>query len=132
MRLYTQNHSTSGSLSFTACILVALAGYQVVTSLNPDYGVTQSHWYDRFTPSRFKSSQSLCDPHPFAIGDTFVTNQTIFNWNIASLWNTTSSVTGYSGVSYAGITLDSCDVAFMAVDANLITWTATFSATIEC
>ncbi|KAG8982244.1 hypothetical protein FRB93_008208 [Tulasnella sp. JGI-2019a] len=111
---------------------IALAGYQVVSGLSPDYGVTQSYWYDRFTPSRFKSSQSLCEPHSYAIGDSFVTNQTIFNWNIASLWNTTNSATGYSGIPYAGVTLDGCDIDYIGVDANLMTRTATFSATIAC
>ncbi|KAG9032276.1 hypothetical protein FRB95_001672 [Tulasnella sp. JGI-2019a] len=111
---------------------IALVGYQVVSSLNPDYGVIQSHWYDRLIPSRFKSSQSLCDAHSYAISDTFVTNQTVFNWNIASLRNTSTSVTGYSGVSYAGVTLDDCDVSYVGVDANLMTQAATLSATVSC
>ncbi|KAG9027903.1 hypothetical protein FRB95_007065 [Tulasnella sp. JGI-2019a] len=115
------------ALSVLVPLNVALTGYQVVSSLNPDYGVTQSHWFDRFT---IKSSQSLCDPHRFAIGESFITNQTIFNWKIASLWDTTN--TANPDVSYTGGTLDSCDVVFMAIDANVVTWTVTFSATVEC
>ncbi|KAG9027901.1 hypothetical protein FRB95_007063 [Tulasnella sp. JGI-2019a] len=109
---------------------IALVGYQVVSNLNPDYEVTQSHWYDRFTPSRFRSSQSLCDPHPFATGDSFVTNRTIFDWNIKNLQ--TTSVTGNHGITYAGITLDECDIVFMGVDANLMTQATTFKATVAC
>ncbi|KAG8979662.1 hypothetical protein FRB95_012048 [Tulasnella sp. JGI-2019a] len=109
---------------------IALVGYQVVSGLSPDYVVTQSHWYDRFTPSRFKSSQNFCDPHPFATGDSFVTNQTIFDWNIKNLQ--TTSVKGYNGITYAGITLDECDIVFMGIDANLMTETTTFKATVAC
>ncbi|KAJ7880022.1 hypothetical protein B0H14DRAFT_1585109 [Mycena olivaceomarginata] len=65
-------------LAFLATINAALAGYETVTAFDSDFNVTQTHWFNQFTPSLVSKPGSLCDPRLLTLWDTFNTNFTLF------------------------------------------------------
>lgn len=110
-----------------------MTGYQIISLQNANYNYVQTHWYDRFVPQRYRPQPgSRCEPHLFSVGDPFITNHTVFNWAIQNILTSTAASAGYAGVAYRGITLDSCDVVSIGMQANLMTRLASFAAGIYC
>lgn len=116
---------------------MATQGYQPQTILSATNNVTDSHWFNRFAPQ--PSPGSLCDPHVFAVGDTFQTKMSAFQWSLDYIIipeNATLSQVeaNDNGFSYSGAALNSagCDVDGMKITADLSTWTTTISASIVC
>jgi hypothetical protein len=106
-----------------------LAGYETVTAFDSDFNVTQTHWFDRFTPSLIRKSGTLCDPRLLALGETFNTNYTLFQYSIASI---DVPNTGDSGLSYKGWTLDNCDITSLYVNADDHTVNMDLTAIVSC
>ncbi|KAJ7880008.1 hypothetical protein B0H14DRAFT_3434745 [Mycena olivaceomarginata] len=117
------------SLAFLATLNAALAGYETVTAFDSDFNVTQTHWFDRFTPSLVHKSGTLCDPRVLALGETFNTNYTLFQYSIASI---DVPNTGDSGLSYKGWTLDNCDITSLYVNADDRTVNMDLTAIVTC
>ena len=64
---------------------VALTGYETVTTFASDFNVSQSFWYDPFLPGGGAAPGTLCDPHVFNVGDSFVTNYTFYEWELVTV-----------------------------------------------
>ncbi|KAJ7880015.1 hypothetical protein B0H14DRAFT_2341176, partial [Mycena olivaceomarginata] len=116
-------------LAFLVTLNAALAGYETVTAFDSDFNVTQTHWFDRFTPSLVRKSGTLCDPRLLALGETFNTNYTLFQYLIASI---DVPNTGDSGLSYKGWTLDNCDITSLYVNADNCTVNMDLTAIVSC
>ncbi|KAJ7431058.1 hypothetical protein B0H11DRAFT_2132556 [Mycena galericulata] len=111
-------------------INVALEGYDTIPSFNSNFNVTDNHWYDRFIPSvALAKPGTLCDPLLLGLGDTVTTNNTLFQYTIASI---DTANAGDSGVSYKGWTLDNCDITAIYVNGNVATFMVDFTAVVSC
>ncbi|KAJ7848641.1 hypothetical protein B0H14DRAFT_2767623 [Mycena olivaceomarginata] len=116
-------------LVFLATINAVLTGYETITVFKSDYNVTQTHWYHKYMPSAMPKAGTLCDSRVFNLGDTFVTNYTLFQWNIAS---TLRANAGDSGISYTGWTLEHCDVSSIYMHGDASTYTIDYTVILEC
>lgn len=120
-------------ISYNFYISDALTGYQIISVQSPDYNSTESWWFTKFVPHAYRPKPGTrCAPHLYSVGDAFVTNYTIFNWAIQNILHSTEDSAGHAGVAYKGITLDSCDVVTIGMQANLQTRMVSFAAGIWC
>ncbi|KAJ7032539.1 hypothetical protein C8F04DRAFT_654418 [Mycena alexandri] len=114
---------------FLTVINVALAGYDTVPGFDSNFNVTQTHWYDRFLPSvALTKPGTLCDPRLLGLGDTITTNNSLFQYTIASIDVPNA---GDSGFSYQGWTLDNCDVTSLYINSDELTF-MDFTALVSC
>ncbi|KAJ7851481.1 hypothetical protein B0H13DRAFT_2254977 [Mycena leptocephala] len=116
-------------LVFLTTINVVLTGYETITVFQSDYNVTQSHWYHQYIPSLMPKPGTLCDSRVFNLGDTFTTNYTLFQYNIASV---VSANAGDSGISYKGWTLEDCDMTSLFIHGDANAYTIEYTAIVEC
>ncbi|KAF6759960.1 hypothetical protein DFP72DRAFT_1063691 [Ephemerocybe angulata] len=114
-------------LAILSVINVAVVGYDQTIVLSSDFNATQSFWYHAIIKP--PEPGTLCEPHVFNVGDTLVTNASIFEWKILAI---TRPNAGKSGVAYSGTTLDSCDVAQMSFYGDLRTWSLEIVAYSAC
>ena len=63
---------------------------------------------------------TLCDPRVFNVGESLVTNVSLFEWKVEAVYRPNA---GASGFSYSGETLDNCDVQQAALNIDIRTWT---------
>ncbi|KAG9029798.1 hypothetical protein FRB95_004895 [Tulasnella sp. JGI-2019a] len=129
-------------LALLAVVSFATQGYETQTILSTTYNQTQFHWFNNFSPA--PKAGTLCDPHVFAIGDSFQTTQGVFLWTLdytvlpdpddPSQNNNTLIQVNDRGVSYPGYPLgeNDCDIAWMQVTADLATSTSSINAIIRC
>ncbi|KAJ3546875.1 hypothetical protein NMY22_g1867 [Coprinellus aureogranulatus] len=106
---------------------VALVGYESSVALSSDFNATQTFWFHSFIPP--PRPGTLCDPHVFNVGETLVTNTSIFDWKILAI---TRPNAGKSGIAYNGAALDSCDVAQMSFFGDIRTYNLEINAYIAC
>jgi hypothetical protein len=101
---------------------VALVGYDTVSEFQTDFNVTQAFWFDALVPSYIKKQKagSLCNSRLFNVGESMVTNSSLFEWKVDSV---NKANAGGSGFSYTGETLDNCDVTQIDFFGDLRTWT---------
>ncbi|KAJ7217588.1 hypothetical protein B0H12DRAFT_1329417 [Mycena haematopus] len=116
-------------LIFLTTINVVLTGYETVTVFQSDYNVTQSHWYQHYIPSLMAKPGTLCDSRVFNLGDTFTTNYTLFQYNVASVVGANA---GDSGISYTGWTLEDCDITSLYFHGDASSYTIDYTAVMEC
>lgn len=83
----------------------------------------------RFIPTLAHKAGTLCDSHLFNIGDSFVTNYSIFQWVIEAI-DTPNA--GDSGIDYKGTDLKDCDVASVFLHGDIRTWSVDYTALIAC
>ncbi|KAF5342325.1 hypothetical protein D9611_001496 [Ephemerocybe angulata] len=114
-------------LAILTVINVAVVGYDQTIVLSSDFNATQSFWYHAIIKA--PEPGTLCEPHVFNVGDTLVTNASVFEWKILAI---TRPNAGKSGVAYSGTTLDSCDVAQMSFYGDLRTWSLEIVAYSAC
>ncbi|KAF7350314.1 hypothetical protein MVEN_01335700 [Mycena venus] len=74
-------------------------------------------------------SGTLCDSRVFNLGDTFTTNYTLFQYNIASVVGANA---GDSGISYTGWTLEDCDITSLYIHGDANAYTIDYTAVVEC
>jgi len=97
----------------TLCMLthltlaVRLVGFETITSLEEDFNTTQSFWLDGVIPKALTHGQDLCQPLVLKMGDSFVTNSSLFLWDLELV---SKANHGSSGLVYKGSTLQGCDV----------------------
>ncbi len=72
---------------------------------------------------------SLCQPHNFTIGDTISTDYSLFQWTLAST-NTSDPFKPF--IPYTGITLNTCDVVGVLIEANVLNFAVTTYAAVRC
>lgn len=80
-------------------------------------------------PFRIPKPGSTCDPYIFKVGDSFTGNYSFFEWKIDSIVKPTA---GDSSVSYTGLPLTSCDILFIFIDGNLLSWNLDFVVVVAC
>jgi len=94
---------------------LALTGYETIAINHSDFNAIPRHWYNRFVPAPKPGSQ--CEPHIYNIGDSLLTNYSIFTWTIQSLGTGSGSGSG-SSLAYSGASLDKCDVSAINLVAD--------------
>ncbi len=99
----------------------------MIQTPNKNFNSTDPHWWNRFAP--FHKPGSLCSSQNFTTGDTVTTTYSLFQWTIISPNATNLSA---SSVAYKGTNLDSCDVLYMGIDANIQGPSVSAYATIQC
>ncbi|KAJ7654559.1 hypothetical protein DFH06DRAFT_1092796 [Mycena polygramma] len=117
------------ALVLLATINAASAGYETVTGFDSDFNVTQVHWFSRIVPALVPKPGTLCDPRLLGLGDTIITNNTLFQYTVASIDKPNA---GKSGLAYKGWTLDNCDITSLYVNGNADTFVIDFTALISC
>jgi hypothetical protein len=111
-------------------VVVALTGYETVTTLVDDFNTTQRFWYDPFLPGRGPQPGTLCDPHELNVGDSFITNSSLFEWKLVTIGTNPKNTT--RNIVYKGSTLESCDINAIYMTADLRTRTTDTIAVITC
>ncbi|KAF5342438.1 hypothetical protein D9611_001508 [Ephemerocybe angulata] len=114
------------------CILnVALVGYDPITVFRSDFNSIESYWFDPLTPSFARRSQpgKQCEAHLFNVGDSLITNSSLFDWSVDAIFRANAGDAGYS---YKGDTMDNCDVIQVSVFGDLKTWTVEGEIFIYC
>ncbi|KAG8986378.1 hypothetical protein FRB94_003429 [Tulasnella sp. JGI-2019a] len=117
-------------------VTFATQGYETESTLSSSFNLTQSLWYNHFTPAA--EPGTLCDPYVFTVGDTFQTMMSPFIWTIDFINTIKPAVklghANSNGLSYSGSALNTagCDVSSLRVSADLSSWTATATAVIQC
>ncbi|KDQ54225.1 hypothetical protein JAAARDRAFT_38390 [Jaapia argillacea MUCL 33604] len=108
---------------------VAVAGYETVTVTRIDKNVTQQMWWTPFIPRAFRAT-TTCDSSVLNVGDTFMTNNSIFQWTVlgASLGDPLQGgAYENGGFPYSAAPMSSCDSAAgsteIHVDVNVATVT---------
>ncbi|KAF5311430.1 hypothetical protein D9611_011619 [Ephemerocybe angulata] len=101
---------------------VALVGYETVSEFRSDFNSTKPYWFDAFTPSFASRSQpgKQCAEHVFDVGDSLITNSSLFDWKVDAVFKANAGETGFS---YKGGTLENCDVVQVTLFGDLNTWT---------
>ncbi|KAF6759926.1 hypothetical protein DFP72DRAFT_1063659 [Ephemerocybe angulata] len=110
---------------------VALVGYDPVSVFRSDFNSTERYWFDKFTPSFASRSQpgKQCDAHVFNVGDSLITNSSLFDWKVEAVYKPNA---GEAGVSYRGSTLEMCDIVGLSVLTDLNTWTVDGEVMMYC
>ncbi|KAJ6542214.1 hypothetical protein DFH09DRAFT_929023, partial [Mycena vulgaris] len=117
------------TIVFLIVINMAPQGYETVPAFNSDFNVTQTHWFDRFLPSvALTRPGTLCDPRLLALGKTITTNNSLFQYTIASI---DAANAGDSGFSYEGWILDNCDITSVFVTGNAMAFSIDFTGFIS-
>lgn len=88
-------------------LTVRLVAFETITRLEEDFNFTQSLWLDRIIPEALLHGQNLCQPFVLKMGDSFVTNSSIFLWDLELVSNANHSS---SSLIYRGSTLQDCDI----------------------
>jgi len=110
-------------------LTVRLAGFETITSLEEDFNITQSFWLDRVIPNALTQRQDLCQPLFLKMGDSFVTNTSMFLWDLELVTNANHSS---SGLIYKGSTLEGCDVTALYLNGNMNPPTLDVTAVTSC
>ncbi|KAJ2922561.1 hypothetical protein H1R20_g14534, partial [Candolleomyces eurysporus] len=108
---------------------VALVGYDPTTVFHANFNITQEFWFDRFIPFIAQTPGTLCDAHVFNVGESLVTNVSLFEWKVEGVYRPNA---GGSGFSYRGETLDNCDIQQVALNGDIRTWTLDGSMWLYC
>ena len=106
---------------------MALTGYETVTTFHPDYNVTQSLWYG-LVPGHAKPG-TLCDPHVFNVGDSFTTNNSLFEWKVMVAAKGGETL---ASLVYTGSTLETCDITALYLNGDFRTRTTEMAIIIAC
>ena len=106
---------------------VALVGYEPTVVLSNNFNDTHSFWFNSVV--RPPKPGTLCDDQVFNVGESLVTNASIFEWKILAV---TRPNAGKSGIAYNGATLDNCDVAQMSFFGDIRTWNLEINAYVAC
>lgn len=106
---------------------VAVVGYEPDVVLSSNFKETRSFWYHNVAPPPKPGTQ--CDPRVFNVGESVITNASLFEWKIVAISKPSA---GNSGIAYSGTTLDYCDVMQLNVIVDLRTWTLGSTAYIAC
>ncbi|KAF6758563.1 hypothetical protein DFP72DRAFT_807743 [Ephemerocybe angulata] len=101
---------------------VALVGYETVSEFRSEFNSTKPNWFDAFTPSFASRSKpgKQCAEHVFDVGDSLITNSSLFDWKVDAVFKANAGETGFS---YKGGTLENCDVVQVTLFGDLDTWT---------
>ena len=105
---------------------MAVVGYEPVVSFRSDYNYTQTFWFHKFTKP--PEPGTLCDRRVFNVGESLVTNTSIFEWKIVQI---TRPNAGKSGAAYSGTVID-CDVTQMNLYSDIRTWLMEIGAYSVC
>ncbi|KAF5342124.1 hypothetical protein D9611_001464 [Ephemerocybe angulata] len=110
---------------------VALVGYDPVSVFRSDFNSTERYWFDKLTPSFASRSQpgKQCDAHVFNVGDSLITNSSLFDWKVDAVYKPNA---GEAGFSYRGSTLEMCDIVGLSVLTDLNTWTMNGEVMMYC
>ena len=100
--------------------VVALVGYDLTTVFQANFNVTQTFWFDRFIPFIAQTPGTLCDTRVFNVGESMVTNSSLFEWKVQAVYQPNAAESGFS---YRGETLDHCDITQVALNGDIRTWT---------
>ncbi|KDQ54229.1 hypothetical protein JAAARDRAFT_402709 [Jaapia argillacea MUCL 33604] len=65
---------------------VAVTGYETVTVARSNKNVTQQMWWTPFIPRSLRATMA-CDSHLLNVGDTFTTNNGMFQWSVTGVSN---------------------------------------------
>ena len=106
-------------------LTVRLAGYETITSLEEDFNITQVFWLDRVVPQ----PGTLCQPLVLMLGDSFVTNSSVFLWDLELITKANHSS---SSLVYKGSGLQGCDVIAIYLNGNMNPPTLDVVAVISC
>lgn len=95
--------------------------------LSSNFNETQTFWFHAFTSP--PKPGTLCSRRVFNVGESIVTNASIFEWKIAAI---TRPNAGKSSVAYDGATLDNCDIVQLSSYGDLRTWTLGTTVYVAC
>jgi len=110
-------------------LTVRLAGYETITMLDEDFNITQFFWLDRIVPYTLARPGTLCQPLVLMLGDSFVTNSSMFLWDLELVAKANDSS---SSLVYKGSTLQGCDVIALYLNGNMNPPTLDVVAVISC
>jgi hypothetical protein len=115
------------SNSSESSLIVALAGYQNVSTLSNDYQHVPVNWWNSIVP--LPKPGSLCTPQNLSAGDSFTTTSGIFQWTVTYPDNTDPSI---PFIPYRGVNLEACDVSYLGINANALSSNFGLSASVLC
>ncbi|KAJ3503340.1 hypothetical protein NMY22_g18279 [Coprinellus aureogranulatus] len=115
------------SLIVMTIVNVAIVGYEIDVVLGSNFNVTQSFWFNAFIPPA--EPGTLCEPRVFNVGDSLVTNASLFEWKIQAITRPTA---GRAGIAYNGATFEICDVDRMSFYGDVRTWTIGITTYVWC
>ncbi|TEB35850.1 hypothetical protein FA13DRAFT_1787323 [Coprinellus micaceus] len=115
------------ALVILAIVNVAVVGYEPTVVLSSNFNDTQTFWFHNFT--RPPQPGTLCDRRVFNVGESLVTNASIFEWKIIAI---TRPNAGKSGVAYDGSVLNNCDIVQMNFYGDIRTWSIEITAYSAC
>lgn len=104
-----------------------MVGYEPTVVLSSSFNDTQTFWFHNFT--RPPQPGTLCDRRVFNVGESLVTNASIFEWKIIAI---TRPNAGKSGVAYDGSILNNCDIVQMNFYGDIRTWSIEITAYSAC
>lgn len=107
--------------------VAVIVGYESDIVFTSNFNKTQTLWFHSFV--RSPEPGTLCDRVTFNVGESFVTNTSLFKWEIQTIKQPT---TGDAGIAYNGAVLDICDVDKMSYYHDVRIWTAGITAHIAC
>ncbi|KDQ54233.1 hypothetical protein JAAARDRAFT_38401 [Jaapia argillacea MUCL 33604] len=64
----------------------AVAGYETVTVARNDKNGTQQMWWTPLIPRALRAT-TTCDNYLLSVGDTFITNCSLFQWTLLEAWS---------------------------------------------
>ena len=108
-------------------LIVALTGYQNVSTPSNDYQHVPVNWWNSVAP--LPKPGSLCTPQNLSAGDSFTTTSGIFQWTVTYPDNTNTLI---PFTSYRGVNLEACDVSYLGIDANTLSFNFGLSASVLC
>jgi hypothetical protein len=110
-------------------LTVRLVGFETITSVEEDFNITQSPWTRRKISNGHGQLETLCEPLVLKIGDSFVTDSSMFWWDVELVAKDNQSS---SSLVYKGSNLQGCDVSALYLDGHLGPPTLDIVAVIFC
>jgi hypothetical protein len=77
-------------------LTVALVGYDLTTVFQSNFNVTQTFWFDHFISFIAQRPGTLCDTHVFNVGESMVTNSSLFEWKVQAVYQPNAAESGFS------------------------------------
>ncbi|KAJ3521302.1 hypothetical protein NMY22_g12371 [Coprinellus aureogranulatus] len=115
------------SVIILTIVNAAVVGYEPIVVFSDEFNYTQSLWFHKFIPD--PKPGTLCEPRILNVGDSFLTNASIYEWKIMAIAHPS---TKKSGLAYYGTTLDNCDIDQMNLYGELHTPSMELTANASC
>ncbi|KDQ54231.1 hypothetical protein JAAARDRAFT_402762 [Jaapia argillacea MUCL 33604] len=122
-------------LALLTLLNAAVAGYDTVTVARNDKNATQQMWWTPLIPRALRAT-TTCDSYLINVGDTFTTNNSLFQWTLIDAFFDENGGSSEAGFQYFAAPMSFCGpnetVSNLVVDVNMATvttWTSVFCNT---